>query len=76
MYVPNSMSTIRIGPLKHAENVLPSHLSGSALKTIQRPSVDDWEWLRPIIRRLYIDEGRPLKDVMNTMVNEYCHKAT
>lgn len=40
------------------------------------PSIDDWERLRPIIKRLYIDEGLTLERVMNTMLLDYGHKGT
>lgn len=67
------MSALRESHLEHAEDLL---LSGSALQTTQGPSAEDWERVRPIIRRLYIEEGRTLNDVMDILANEYGHKAT
>lgn len=76
VYVLNAMSTLRASHLEYVENLLPSQPSGSALQTTHGPSADDWERLRPVIRRLYIDEGHTLKDVMNIMADKYGHKAT
>ena len=54
------------------ENPVAQHAS----TTRQGPSAEDWEHLRPIIRGLYIDEDRTLKDVMSIMANEHDHKAS
>lgn len=35
------------------------------------PSINDWSRQRPVIKRLYIDERRKLKEVMETMATEY-----
>jgi hypothetical protein len=48
----------------------------SVLRTSQGPSEDAWSCLRPIIRKLYIEEDRTLTDVMTTMAEIYGHKAT
>ncbi|MCJ1417927.1 hypothetical protein MMC32_004272 [Xylographa parallela] len=40
------------------------------------PPAEDWDRLRPIIRSLYIDEKRILKDVIEVMTAKYNHKAT
>ena len=37
---------------------------------------DLWEIHRPTIKKLYLDEGRTLKDVMAIMRQDYGHKAT
>jgi hypothetical protein len=54
------------------ENPFTQHAS----TTRQGPSAEDWKRLRPIIKGLYIDEDRTLKDVMNIMATEHGHKAT
>lgn len=35
------------------------------------PSINDWSRQRPIIKRLYIDERRKLKEVMDIMATDY-----
>ena len=35
-----------------------------------------WETHRPTIKRLYLDEDKPLKDVIAIMQRDYDHKAT
>jgi hypothetical protein len=42
----------------------------------QHPIADDWDRLRPIIKRLYIDEDLTLDKVMNIMLFNYGHKGT
>ena len=41
-----------------------------------RPSAEDWTRNRVLIKRLYIDEDRTLKDVIATMEREHGYKAT
>ncbi len=41
-----------------------------------RPSRTDWDRLRPIIKRLYVDEDKKLADVMAIMARDYGHRAT
>ena len=40
------------------------------------PSAEDWTRNRALIKRLYIDENRTLKDIIATMEREHGHKAT
>ena len=40
------------------------------------PTAEDWTRHRPLIKRLYVDEDRTLKDVMAIMARDYGHKAT
>lgn len=47
----------------------------SVRRTSQGPSKDAWCCLRPIIRKLYVDEERTLTDVMSIMAEIYGHKA-
>ena len=42
----------------------------------QHHVVDDWDRLRPIIKRLYIDEDLTLDKVMNVMLFSYGHRGT
>ena len=42
----------------------------------QGPGPEVWETYRPIIKRLYLDEEKTLKDVMAIMQREYDYKAT
>ena len=39
------------------------------------PTHDDWEHYRPLIKQLYVDEGKTLKEVMAIM-KQNGHKAT
>ncbi|KAI1860529.1 hypothetical protein JX265_009928 [Neoarthrinium moseri] len=41
-----------------------------------RPTGADWDTHRPVITRLYWDEGKPLKEVRAIMANEHGFKAT
>jgi len=36
----------------------------------------DWEAVRPLITRMYVDQGRTLKEVMETMDKQYGHRGT
>ncbi|KAH8600223.1 hypothetical protein B0O99DRAFT_590601 [Bisporella sp. PMI_857] len=36
----------------------------------------DWERVKPIIRELYVDEGKTLKEVMGIMERDYGHRGT
>lgn len=36
----------------------------------------DWEHMKPVIKRLYIDEERTLGDVMAIMESQYLHRGT
>ena len=36
----------------------------------------DWEHMKPVIKRLYIDEERTLSDVMAMMESQYLHRGT
>lgn len=36
----------------------------------------DWDRHRPIITQLYIEEGKPLKEVIDILENDYSFKAT
>jgi hypothetical protein len=44
--------------------------------TVWRTSEGDWEPFKARIRQLYLDEDRPLKDVMAIMERDYGFKAT
>lgn len=46
------------------------------LKPKHSPSADDWERLRPIIKRLYVDNDLALVKVIKTMADEHGHKAS
>ena len=39
-------------------------------------SLQDWERVRPVIRQLYVEEDRTLKEVMGIMATKYGHRAT
>jgi hypothetical protein len=39
-------------------------------------SRSEWDRVRPIIKRLYFDEGRTLKDVMTIMAQNHGHQAS
>ena len=76
MSIPDTMSILKPGHLEDAEELLGFQMPTPALQTIQGPSAADWERLQPVIRRLYIDEGRTLNDIMDIMLSRYGHKAT
>jgi hypothetical protein len=40
------------------------------------PSQSAWERVRPLIKQLYVDEDRTLKEVMDTLVRDHGHTAT
>ncbi len=40
------------------------------------PEPDIWEIHRPMIKSLYVDQNKTLKEVMNVMQRDYGHKAT
>jgi hypothetical protein len=40
------------------------------------PSTEDWTRNQQLIKRLYVDEDRTLKDVMAIMERDHGHKAT
>ena len=75
------MATIPLSAVKSSSEGLHtlksnSHTTAPATRLSQGPSVQDWERLRPVITRLYIDEDRTLVNVMNTMAINYGHKGT
>jgi hypothetical protein len=75
------MATITLSAVKSSSEGLHtlksnSHTSTTAARLSQGPSVEDWERLRLVITRLYIDEDRTLANVMNTMALNYGHKGT
>lgn len=45
-------------------------------KRVDWPPFSSWEDYKPIMRRLYIDEKRPLREVMEAMESEFDFKAT
>ena len=46
------------------------------LVTIRKgPSQEDWSRYELTIKRLYLDEDKPLKDLISIMEREYGHKA-
>lgn len=40
------------------------------------PSPFSWEYYKPVIRRLYVDEKRTLREVMDILENDFGFKAT
>ncbi len=46
------------------------------LQLNKRASRNDWERFRPLIKRLYVDEDRTLKDVMAILLAEHGHNGT
>jgi hypothetical protein len=59
---------------------VPAHATSMAYESpkaapVRGPTRDDWERCRPLLKRLYIDEGKKLKDVMAIMT-QYGHSAT
>jgi Clr5 domain len=61
-----------------AINFLPpsNAMTMSQGSTVWRTSEEDWEPFRARIRQLYLEEDRPLKDVMAIMERDYGFKAT
>lgn len=49
---------------------------GQAAKEIRGPAKSEWARHKQTIRRLYIDEKRPLKDVMDYMETHYTFTAS
>jgi hypothetical protein len=39
-------------------------------------SRSEWDRVRPIIKRLYVDEDKTLKDVITIMARDYGHQAS
>jgi Clr5 domain len=39
-------------------------------------SRSEWDLIRPLIKRLYVDEDKTLKEVMTIMAQDYGHHAT
>ncbi|KAF8859252.1 hypothetical protein BDZ45DRAFT_742491 [Acephala macrosclerotiorum] len=59
--------------------VFPSTVADGAMMMAPRrvvPTAEDWERHRPIIKRLYVDESKKLKEVANIMASQYGHNAT
>jgi len=56
-------------PLLEPEAVATASTLGYASKS-------EWERIRPIIRRLYVDEDKTLKEVMAIMARDYGHQAS
>jgi hypothetical protein len=52
------------------------HPDMSVSRTVGGPSPADWKRARPLIKRLYLEEDRSLREVMTIMANEHGHKAT
>lgn len=42
----------------------------------ETPTAVEWKTLQPIIRRLYLEENRPLKDVAEVMRERFSFNAT
>jgi hypothetical protein len=60
---------------------VPAHATGIGhasieAATLKSPTQVDWERHRSLIKRLYVDEGKKLKEVMAIMKTQYGHKAT
>jgi hypothetical protein len=41
-----------------------------------RPTPGDWNSVRPVIKQLYVEENKTLKEVMEIMDREYSHRGT
>lgn len=41
-----------------------------------QPTRADWDLFRPVIKSLYVDEAKTLKEVMAIMERDYGHRAT
>ena len=54
----------------------PETSKNEGIHVKQGPGPEVWETYRPIVKRLYLDEDKTLKDVMAIMQREYGHKAT
>lgn len=54
---------------------MPDTHQGQGSRLPRRPRKDVWAQHMPIIRRLYLDEARPLREVMDTMENEHGFRA-
>ena len=39
-------------------------------------SLSEWDLVRPLIRRLYVDENKTLKEVMAIMTRDHGHQGT
>jgi len=39
-------------------------------------ALEDWEIMKPYIKKLYLDEDRTLNDVMGLMASQYHHRGT
>lgn len=72
----SNMSTPDLKDGSELRRLAPCEPTTSDYWISQGPTADSWERLRPIIRTLYIDEDRTLRDVMSIMAGVYGHKAT
>lgn len=70
---PDSSSDSRNGSSPEGDSV---GTSAKPLKSGRTPSRYDWSKHRPIIKKLYIDEDKTLKEVLETMQREYDFVAT
>ncbi|PMD39544.1 hypothetical protein L207DRAFT_428284, partial [Hyaloscypha variabilis F] len=56
--------------------LVPGTQAVAAPSSLKCPSLSEWERVRPLIKQLYVDEDRTLKEVMDTLVRDHGHKAT
>jgi len=49
---------------------------GASKASSKWASLQDWEKFKPLIKQLYVEEDRTLKDVMAIMASKYGHRAT
>lgn len=71
---PDSSNDSRHGSSPEGEALTP--LSARSAKSGRTPSRYDWSKYMPIIKKLYIDEDKTLKEVLETMQREHNFVAT
>jgi hypothetical protein len=50
--------------------------AAATASTLGYASPSEWNRVRPIIKRLYVDEDKTLKEVMTIMARDYGHHAS
>lgn len=50
--------------------------AASAASALAYATRSEWDRVRPIIKRLYVDEDKTLKEVMVIMARDYGHQAS
>ena len=58
------------------EGLFPGPEEVATASSSTHPTRTEWDLFRPVIKRLYVDEEKTLKEVMAVMERDYGHRAT